>query len=211
MLRALDHFRDMRLTVAALSAIACATQGANAELTQYTDQANWRLAAGLVNSIEAIDLPVVLPEDHFIESGVTLGAVFSSIGPSWIEPLWGLPVGSRVFSGGGLAPMNFRFTAPVTAFSMEWAWREAVNYHLFKGDDLIGYGQWLPQELSLENPPFYGFTSTVEFDRISLQTYWSPSGGQYGRAVHFTQVVPAPAACLVLFCAFPRAVRRRRS
>jgi hypothetical protein len=200
----------MRLAIAALSAAEYAAQGANAELTQYTNQAEWRLAAGLVTSVEALDLPTVMPEDYFIESGVILGNVYSSIGPSWIEPLWGLPVGSRVFGGGVSAPMDFRFTTPVSAFSMEWAWTEVVNYHLFKGDVLIGYGIWLPQQLSLENPPFYGLTSTLEFDRISMQVYWEPWMGQYGRAIHFAEVVPAPAVGLALFCALPRATRPRR-
>lgn len=203
---------DRRLgAVVAQSLAVAATQFATAEITQYTNEAAWRAAAGPVTTIGTPDIPPVSSfDDHFIDSGLILGGVLGTALPEWIAPLWGLPAGTTVFSGGGSFAANFRFTEPISAFAMEWAFTEYELVDLFLGNAYLGSFIWTPQELSVENPPFHAFTSTVAFDRVKVRAMWTPWTPQYGRAVHFTQIVPAPAAGVALMCAMPLASRRRR-
>jgi hypothetical protein len=196
------------------SAIAawCAASPATAALTHYADEASWRAAAGATNTIGVPNIPqgaINMPQLGL--SGA--GAVGFSI-PTFLAGPWDLAPGTTVMTAGGSGTWSreWTFTQPtVTAFAIDWLFNPSIQPGVLGADVYLGTthvgsvsGAWQPASQIPGPPRFYGFTSSLPFNRVVIVA----QGQSWGRAVMFSQI-PAPGT-LALLALAPLATRGRR-
>jgi hypothetical protein len=184
--------------------------GASAAITQFTDEASWRAAAGATTTIGVPDIPPAFPQGAFAGSGlqsVVLGGLSLGLGYEDVAYALGVPLGTTVFAS--TADSIYTFSTPINAFAQQWLYYQPQTLILLNQGSIVGSFQWFP------DPPdpwpatkFYGFMSTVAFDQVYSFNWSLP---HYGTQIMFTQIVPAPAGglCVLLGGAFARRRRPR--
>jgi hypothetical protein len=201
-----------RHTALGLAVAGVWSAGASASITQFTDEASWRAAAGATTTIGVPDIPPGTHPEAFAGSGLQSVNLY---GLTLVPPMehvayaLGVPMGTTIFAGGG-SDLNYTFSAPINAFAQQWLYYQPQTLVLYSQSTVVGYFQWVPD---VPDPwpatKFYGFTSTVAFDRVfSFSSSYQP---YYGTQIMFTQIVPAPAGglCVLLGGAFARRRRLR--
>ena len=199
-------------TLAYVLAAWCAGTPAAAALTHYDDESSWRAAAGATTTIGVPNIPqgaISMPQLGL--SGA--GAVGFSI-PTFLAGPWDLAPGTTVMTAGGSGTWSreWTFTQPtVTAFAIDWLFNPSIQPGVLGADVYLGTthvgsvsGAWQPASQIPGPPRFYGFTSSLPFNRVVIVA----QGQSWGRAVMFSQI-PSPGA-VALFALAPLATRRRR-
>lgn len=198
----------------ALSALAsgvaalCAATPAAAALTHYADEASWRAAAGATTTIAVPNIPqgAINMQQLGLSSA---GAGGIPIPPFLVDP-WNLPAGTTIMAagGGGVWSVPWDFTQPITAFAIDWLFNPGSSGWLgasaYLGTTHVGSVFWQPATQIPGPPKFYGFTSSLPFNRVVI----TAAATSWGRAVMFSQI-PSPGAVALLALA-PLATRRRR-
>ena len=186
------------------------TVGASAAITQFTDEASWRAAAGATTTIGVPDIPPGTHPEAFADSGLQSVSLYGrtlGLGYEDVAYALGVPLGTTVFSR--TADSIYTFSTPINAFAQQWLYYQRQTLILLNQGSIVGSFQWFP------DPPdpwpatkFYGFTSTVAFDQVYSFNFNLP---HYGTQIMFTQIVPAPAGglCLLGLMAGGRCRRRR--
>jgi hypothetical protein len=188
-------FRTASLLASSVAWLCAATPAA-AALTHYANEASWRAAAGATTTIGAPNIPqgaIEMPQLGL--SGAGAGGVPI---PSFLVGPWNLPAGTTIMQVGvgGTWSDEWTFTQPtVTAFAIDWLCNPATH---------VGSVFWQPASQIPGPPVFYGFTSSLPFNRVVI----TAAGQSWGRAVMFSQI-PSPGA-LALLALAPLATRRRR-
>ena len=200
-----------RHTALGLAVAGAWTVGASAAITQFTDEASWRAAAGATTTIGVPDIPPGTHPEAFAGSGLQSVNLY---GLTLVPPMehvayaLGVPMGTTIFAGGG-SDLSYTFAAPINAFAQQWLYYQRQTLILLNQGSIVGSFQWFP------DPPdpwpatkFYGFTSTVAFDQVYSFNFNLP---HYGTQIMFTQIVPVPAGglCLLGLMAGGRCRRRR--
>jgi hypothetical protein len=185
----------------------------SASIMQFTDEASWRAAAGATTTIGVPDIPPGTHPGAFAGSGLQSVNLY---GLTLVPPMehvayaLGVPMGTTIFAGGG-SDLNYTFAAPINAFAQQWLYYQPQTLVLYSQSTVVGCFQWVPDAPDpWPATKFYGFTSTVAFDRVfSFSSSYQP---YYGTQIMFTQIVPAPAGglCLLGLMAGGRCRRRRR-
>jgi hypothetical protein len=189
-----------RVVPHALVCVACGVSGTAAvgSVTHFTDEASWRVAAGVVTTVGVPDiLPGYQPE-AYAQTGLALATVSGYTIPSGAEDVayaLGVPTGTTVFTKTG--DSIFRFASPVTAFAQQWLYYQPQVVHLYREGTLRESFLWSP------SPPdpwpaskFYGFTSTESFDLV--YSFSISTGTHYGTQIMFSQVVPTPGVVAMI-------------
>jgi hypothetical protein len=199
------------LSVLASSIAAlCAATPAAAALTHYADEVSWRAAAGATTTIAVPNIPQgVTSIPQLGLSGAGAGGV--SIPPFLVGP-WNLPAGTTIWQAGinSTWSSEWTFTQPiVTAFALDWLFNPYIQpgflgASVYLGTTHVGSVFWEPASQIPGPPVFYGFTSSLPFNRVVI----TAQGQSWGRAVMFSQI-PSPGA-LALLALAPLATRRRR-
>jgi hypothetical protein len=193
-------------------AALCTAMPAAAALTHYADEASWRAAAGATTTIAVPNIPqgaIEMPQLGL--SGAGAGGL--SI-PAFLVGPWNLPAGTTIMQVGvsGTWSDEWTFTQPtVTAFAIDWLFNPYIQPGTLGADVYLGSvhvgsvsGAWQPASQIPGPPVFYGFTSSLPFNRVVI----TAAGQSWGRAVMFSQI-PSPGAVALLVLA-PLATRRRR-
>jgi len=202
--RALGRHTALGLAVAGVWSV-----GASAAITQFTDEASWRAAAGATTTIGVPDIPPGTHPEAFAGSGlqsVNLYGLTLTDGYEHLHYALGVPMGTTIFAGGSI-DLNYTFSVPINAFAQQWLYYRPQTLVLYMQSTVVGYFQWVPDAPDpWPATKFYGFTSTVAFDRVFS---FNTGEAHYGTQIMFTQIVPAPAGglCVLLGGAF---ARRRR-
>ena len=199
-------------TLASAIAAWCAASAATAALTHYADEASWRAAAGATTTIGVPNIPqgsISMPQLGLSGSGVAGGPI-----PSFLTGPWNLPAGTTIMGAGtsGTWSTSWTFTQPtVTAFAIDWLFNPSIQPGVLGADVYLGTthvgsvsGAWQPASQIPGPPRFYGFTSSLPFNRVVIVA----QGQSWGRAVMFSQI-PAPGT-LALLALAPLATRERR-
>ena len=188
----------------------CAATPAAAALTHYADEASWRAAAGATTTIGVPNIPQgAINMQQLGLSGA--GAAGVPI-PSFLAGAWSLPAGTTIMQVGvgGTWSTEWTFTQPtVTAFAIDWLFNPGIQTgvlgaDVYLGTTHVGSVGWQPASQIPGPPRFYGFTSSLPFNRVVI----TAQGQSWGRAVMFSQI-PAPSA-LALLALAPLATRRQR-
>ena len=188
----------------------CAATPAAAALTHYADEASWRAAAGATTTIAVPNIPQgAINMQQLGLSGA--GASGGPIPPFLVGP-WNLPAGTSIMGAGGNGTWSrsWTFTQPiVTAFAIDWLFNPGIQTgvlgaDVYLGTTHVGSVGWQPASQIPGPPRFYGFTSSLPFNRVVI----TAQGQSWGRAVMFSQI-PSPGA-LALLALAPLATRRRR-
>ena len=202
-------FRAASLLASSVAWLCTATPAA-AALTHYADEVSWRAAAGATTTIGVPNIPQgVINMQQLGLSSAGAGGV--SI-PSFLAGPWNLPAGTTIMQAGidGTWSSAWNFTQPtVTAFAIDWLFQPGIQpgflgASVYLGTTLVGAVFWQPATQIPGPPVFYGFTSSMPFNRVVI----TAQGQSWGRAVMFSQV-PSPGA-LALLALAPLATRRRR-
>ena len=198
------------LSVLASSIAAlCTATPAAAALTHYANEASWRAAAGATTTIAVPNIPqgAINMQQLGLSSA---GAAGVSIPPFLVGP-WNLPAGTTIMQVGtsGVWSVPWNFTQPITAFAIDWLFNPGIQTgvlgaDVYLGTTHVGSVGWQPASQIPGPPRFYGFTSSLPFNRVVI----TAQGQSWGRAVMFSQI-PAPSA-LALLALAPLATRRRR-
>jgi hypothetical protein len=182
---------------------------ASATITQFTDEASWRAAAGAATTIGVPEIPPAFPQGAFAGSGlqsVNLYGLTLGLGHEDVAFALGVPLGTTVFADAGDA--IYTFASPINAFAQQWLYYQRQTLVLLNQGTVVGSFQWLPDP---PNPwpatKFYGFTSTVAFDQVYSFNINLP---HYGTQIMFTQIVPSPAGGLPLIGLMASGRRSRR-
>jgi hypothetical protein len=197
-------------TLAYVLAAWCAGTPAAAALTHYDDESSWRAAAGATTTIGAPNIPqgaIEMPQLGL--SGAGAGGVPI---PSFLVGPWNLPAGTTIMQVGvgGTWSDEWTFTQPtVTAFAVDWLFNPGIQpgflgASAYLGTTHVGSVFWQPASQIPGPPVFYGFTSSLPFNRVVI----TAAGQSWGRAVMFSQI-PAPGT-LALLALAPLATRGRR-
>lgn len=199
-----------RHSAVGLAAAGVWSAGASASITQFTDEASWRAAAGATTTIGVPDIPPGTHPEAFAGSGLQSVSLYGrtlGLGHEDVAYALGVPLGTTVFSR--TADSIYIFSTPINAFAQQWLYYQPQTLILLDQGSIVGSFQWFP------DPPdpwpatkFYGFTSTVAFDQVYSFNFNLP---HYGTQIMFTQIVPAPAGglCLLGLMAGGRCRRRR--
>ena len=199
-----------RHSAVGLAAAGVWSAGASASITQFTDEASWRAAAGATTTIGVPDIPPGTHPEAFAGSGLRSVSLYGrtlGLGHEDVAYALGVPLGTTVFSR--TADSIYTFSTPINAFAQQWLYYQPQTLILLNQGSIVGSFQWFP------DPPdpwpatkFYGFTSTVAFDQVYSFNINLP---HYGTQIMFTQIVPAPAGglCLLGLMAGGRCRRRR--
>lgn len=199
-----------RHSAVGLAAAGVWSAGASASITQFTDEASWRAAAGATTTIGVPDIPPGTHPEAFAGSGLQSVSLYGrtlGLGYEDVAYALGVPLGTTVFSR--TADSIYTFSTPINAFAQQWLYYQPQTLILLNQGSIVGSFQWFP------DPPdpwpatkFYGFTSTVVFDQVYSFNFNLP---HYGTQIMFTQIVPAPAGglCLLGLMAGGRCRRRR--
>ncbi len=199
-----------RHSAVGLAAAGVWSAGASASITQFTDEASWRAAAGATTTIGVPDIPPGTHPEAFAGSGLQSVSLYGrtlGLGHEDVAYALGVPLGTTVFSR--TADSIYTFSTPINAFAQQWLYYQPQTLILLNQGSIVGSFQWFP------DPPdpwpatkFYGFTSTVAFDQVYSFNINLP---HYGTQIMFTQIVPAPAGglCLLGLMAGGRCRRRR--
>jgi hypothetical protein len=188
----------------------CAATPAAAALTHYADEASWRAAAGATTTIGVPNIPQgAINMQQLGLSGA--GASGGPIPPFLVSP-WNLPAGTSIMGAGGndTWSRSWTFTQPtVTAFAIDWLFNPYIQpgflgASAYLGTTHVGSVFWQPASQIPGPPVFYGFTSSLPFNRVVI----TAQGDSWGRAVMFSQI-PAPGTLAILALA-PLATRGRR-
>jgi hypothetical protein len=188
----------------------CAATPAAAALTHYADEASWRAAAGATTTIGVPNIPQgAINMQQLGLSGA--GASGGPIPPFLVSP-WNLPAGTSIMGAGGNGTWSrsWTFTQPtVTAFAIDWLFNPYIQpgflgASAYLGTTHVGSVFWQPASQIPGPPVFYGFTSSLPFNRVVI----TAQGDSWGRAVMFSQI-PSPGA-LALLALAPLATRGRR-
>ena len=198
------------LSVLASSIAAlCTATPAAAALTHYANEASWRAAAGATTTIAVPNIPqgAINMQQLGLSSA---GAAGVSIPPFLVGP-WNLPAGTTIMQVGtsGVWSVPWNFTQPITAFAIDWLFNPGIQTgvlgaDVYLGTTHVGSVGWQPASQIPGPPVFYGFTSSLPFNRVVI----TAQGDSWGRAVMFSQI-PSPGA-LALLALAPLATRRRR-
>jgi uncharacterized protein (TIGR03382 family) len=200
--------------LASAVAVLCAATPAAAALTHYANEASWRAAAGATTTIAVPNIPQgAINMQQLGLSGA--GASGGPIPPFLVGP-WNLPAGTTIMGAGGngIWSRSWTFTQPtVTAFAIDWLFQPGIQPGVLGADVYLGTthvgsvsGAWQPASQIPGPPVFYGFTSSLPFNRVVI----TAAGDSWGRAVMFSQI-PAPGAIAVLGLAALATRRRRRA
>jgi hypothetical protein len=197
---------ELASSIAAL----CTATPAAAALTHYANEASWRAAAGATTTIAVPNIPQgAINMQQLGLSGA--GASGGPIPPFLVGP-WNLPAGTSIMGAGGNGTWSrsWTFTQPiVTAFAIDWLFNPYIQpgflgASAYLGTTHVGSVFWQPASQIPGPPVFYGFTSSLPFNRVVI----TAQGDSWGRAVMFSQI-PSPGA-LALLALAPLATRRRR-
>ena len=202
-------FRTASLLASSVAWLCAATPAA-AALTHYANEASWRAAAGATTTIGAPNIPqgaIEMPQLGL--SGAGAGGVPI---PSFLVGPWNLPAGTTIMQVGvgGTWSDEWTFTQPtVTAFAVDWLFNPGIQpgflgASAYLGTTHVGSVFWQPASQIPGPPVFYGFTSSLPFNRVVI----TAAGQSWGRAVMFSQI-PSPGA-LALLALAPLATRGRR-
>jgi hypothetical protein len=193
-------------------AALCTATPAAAALTHYANEASWRAAAGATTTIAVPNIPQgVTSIPQLGLSGAGAGGV--PIPPFLVGP-WNLPAGTTIWQAGinEVWSSEWTFTQPiVTAFALDWLFNPSIQpgflgASVYLGTTHVGSVFWQPASQIPGPPVFYGFTSSLPFNRVVI----TAAGQSWGRAVMFSQI-PAPGAIAVLGLAALATRRRRRA
>ena len=199
-----------RHSAVGLAAAGVWSAGASASITQFTDEASWRAAAGATTTIGVPDIPPGTHPEAFAGSGLQSVSLYGrtlGLGYEDVAYALGVPLGTTVFSR--TADSIYTFSTPINAFAQQWLYYQPQTLILLNQGAIVGSFQWFP------DPPdpwpatkFYGFMSTVAFDQVYSFNWSLP---HYGTQIMFTQIVPAPAGglCVLGLMAGGRCRRRR--
>ncbi|MCX5652077.1 MAG: hypothetical protein NTU45_11905 [Planctomycetota bacterium] len=202
-------FRAASLLASSVAWLGAAMPAA-AALTHYANEASWRAAAGATTTIGVPNIPQgAINMQQLGLSGA--GAAGVPI-PSFLAGAWSLPAGTTIMQVGvgGTWSTEWTFTQPtVTAFAIDWLFNPGIQTgvlgaDVYLGTTHVGSVGWQPASQIPGPPRFYGFTSSLPFNRVVI----TAQGQSWGRAVMFSQI-PAPSA-LALLALAPLATRRRR-
>ena len=202
-------FRSASLLASVVAAWYTAVP-ASAALTHYADEASWRAAAGATTTIGAPNIPLgAIEMPQLGLSGAGAGGVPI---PSFLVGPWNLPAGTTIMQVGigGTWSSAWTFTQPtITAFAIDWLFNPGIQTGVLGADVYLGTTHlgsvgWQPASQIPGPPVFYGFTSSLPFNRVVI----TAAGTSWGRAVMFSQI-PSPGA-LALLALAPLATRRRR-
>ena len=202
-------FRAASLLASSVAWLGAAMPAA-AALTHYANEASWRAAVGATTTIGVPNIPQgAINMQQLGLSGA--GAAGVPI-PSFLAGAWSLPAGTTIMQVGvgGTWSTEWTFTQPtVTAFAIDWLFNPGIQTgvlgaDVYLGTTHVGSVGWQPTSQIPGPPRFYGFTSSLPFNRVVI----TAQGQSWGRAVMFSQI-PAPSA-LALLALAPLATRRRR-
>ena len=202
-------FRSASLLASVVAAWYAAAP-ASAALTHYADEASWRAAAGATTTIGVPNIPqgaINMQQLGLSSAGASGGPI-----PAFLVGPWNLPAGTTIMSAGesGTWSRSWTFTQPtVTAFAIDWLFNPGIQpgflgASAYLGTTHVGSVFWQPASQIPGPPVFYGFTSSLPFNRVVI----SAALPSWGRAVMFSQI-PSPGAIALLALA-PLATRRRR-
>ena len=110
-----------RHSAVGLAAAGVWSASASASITQFTDEASWRAAAGATTTIGVPDIPPGTHPEAFAGSGLQSVSLYGrtlGLGHEDVAYALGVPLGTTVFSR--TADSIYTFSTPINAFAQQW-------------------------------------------------------------------------------------------